>query len=168
MKRGNRAFNWLVLVCFLAATAFAVDRFLAMQTAKARCENAIADLDRARSLLGSHSRPFVNAKGGDGTARLKRLIHDRSAQNGIRLGYLSENDGDAGKGFREKNVTMRFANVKHAPFVAFLTDLERMGNGATVKELKLRPSNTQAACYKSAECVLSWRYFDEKNGRARR
>ncbi len=161
MNRGSRAFTWLVLICFLAAAAFAVDRFLAMQTANAQSESARADLERAGKVLHRHPGSFVDPEGGDGTSRLKKLIQERSAQNGIRLGYLSESDGDAGKGFREKRLTMRFANVEHAPFVAFLADLEQMGGGATVQELKLRPSDRQAACYKSVECILSWRFVEE-------
>jgi len=97
---------------------------------------------------------------------MKKLIQERSAKNGIRLGYLSESGGDAGRGFREKALTMRFGNVKHASLVTFLAEIERMGEGATFKEIKLRPSDKLDGCYASAECVVSWRFFDEKaNGK---
>jgi hypothetical protein len=164
MKRSNRAFTWLVLMALLLSAAFAVDRFLAMHSASAECEGAIDDLRRANVLLSQQAGPLTSAPSGDRTTQVKRLIQERCQRNKINPGYQVDGEGEGGRGFRERTVTLRFYEVPHVQLVTFLSDMEQMGDGVTAKELKVNPSDRQPGFYKLAECILAWRCPDEKAG----
>jgi hypothetical protein len=93
---------------------------------------------------------------------VKQLIQDRCVRNKITPGYQVDGEGEGGKGFRERTVTLRFYEVPHAQFVAFMADMEQLGEGVTAKEVKVNPSDRKPGAYKQAECVLAWRCPEEK------
>lgn len=164
MKKGNGAVTWPVLIALLVAAGFATDRYLTMRTAAEASTSAIADLERAGGLLDQTRAQLTTDRGNEGVARLKQLIREGGGRNGIQPSFISEGEGDAGAGFREKIITFRYTEVPHANLVNLLALVEREGGGATFKELRLTPSERMPERYRNAECVLTWRCLDEQSG----
>jgi len=140
----------------IATGGFALNRYAAARNARGARESAQRDLEKAVKIAAEHPRSFgpeaVPAQTG---AALKSLAQGLATSRGVTIGYLTENDREADKGRRERQVMIRLVSPGHQNLVLFLQDLESRGGGAKVKELHLRPSKDVTDAYEEAEVILS-------------
>jgi hypothetical protein len=159
--RPHSIFSGIVIAAVIAAGAFAFNRFMALEEAQAANALRMDELEEARHLVQSHPEAFgVNASA-VAKSDLKGLVQQSSSRNGVVLMYLTETERDAGEKIKERNVVARAVNVPHAKLVAFLADLEKQGNGARIKEIRLKPATDRSDVYQEAETVLALRWVTE-------
>ncbi|MCK6498651.1 MAG: hypothetical protein L6Q38_04135 [Nitrospira sp.] len=152
-----------MLLAAVSAAAFAVDRYLAFAKGEAELEERIAALQDAKEIYQQASGAFGAATAPTEDLPLKPLVQKAGAEAKVRLNYLSETEKDLGKGVHERSVVARTSDVPHATLVAFLAALEARGDGARIKELRLKPSKTQSGIYQDAECVLARNRYEERS-----
>jgi hypothetical protein len=139
-----------------AAVGVALDRAAAARTVSADRENLRRQLEQ--SMLMARKHPKVFGAGVVPPSRdfsLKSLAQEAATARGVTIGYLTENDREADRGRRERQVLLRVTQATHANLVRFLQDLESQGAGARVKEIHARPSRETPDTYEEAEIVLS-------------
>ena len=105
-------FSWLVLIGFLASTAFAVERYFAWQQFQVELENRTQELAEICRLVQAHPDAF-GARHSPSDVSLKTLAQQAGTHNGIVLNNLGENERDVGEKTKEHNVFSRMSNVPH-------------------------------------------------------
>jgi hypothetical protein len=153
--RTDRIVLVLSVLVVLGAGAFATDRYLAARVARQDRESAQRDVEAAALLISKHPQSFGFKGTTSEEGSLKTTAQESAARHGVTIGYLAENERDTEKGRREHQVNLRVANAPHSNLVHFLQELERLGAGAWVKEIHVRPSREVADAYEEAEIVLS-------------
>ncbi len=136
------------------AAAFAVERGLALQSAREARMAAYREIEDALRLAARHSAAFGH-RFQAAQVPLKSLAQEAAARRGLLIGALSESERELDRGRRERQVLVRVVDAPHELLVRFLDDLESGSAGATVKELHLRPSETRNAAYEEAEILLA-------------
>ena len=155
MKKRGRLFNLGVLLAVLGTAALAADRFLAARSARARLEETAADYAKAARLAGDHADFFARKGTSPHDSILKTLAREAGQKRGLNIAYLSESEREAGKGLKERQVTVRLVQATHPALVLYLDEVERGGAGARVKEIHLRPSAETTNAYEEAEVVFA-------------
>jgi hypothetical protein len=145
----------LCVLGILGAGLFAADRYAKARVIRQDRENAEGELGRALGLVSGHPALFGPHGTRSDPGSLKALAQESATRRGVTIGYLSENEREADKGRRERQVIIRIANAPHSSLVLFLRELEGGGTGAWIKELHVRPSREIADAYEETEVVLS-------------
>lgn len=156
--KAKRTWTWAVLLLVLGSAAFAADRAFSARLAAGRRDAFVARLAQA-ALLADRQGEAPKAMG---EGSLKALVQELATREGLSIAFLSEGEKEAGKGKRERQVSVRLVGAEHAKLVGFLAELEGRGGGAVVKELHLRPSKDLTAIYQDAELVLALRLGEAK------
>lgn len=158
MARGSpRVVTWLVVGGVLISGGFAVEGALAAREAKEGRDAAVEEVREAVRLAARHPGAFGGETPAAGAEALKQLVQGSASLHSLYAAFLSENEKEAGKGQRERQVTARLKDADHKRVVAFLDDLEKRGGGARVRELRLRPSPDASDVYQEVEVVLAKR-----------
>jgi len=166
MSKPATIFSSAVAALVLAtAVCFAVFEYVSYTEARDSFNDRMERLQDAQAMASKHSQIF---RTGTATVRkdLKGLVQEVGAKNGISIIYLNETERDAGDMVRERNVVARAVNVPHAKLVTFLADLESRGNGARIKEIRLKPALDKSDVYQEAESVLAVRSVIESQLKA--
>lgn len=152
----------LIAVAFAAASIFAIERYVAVSAQQAEIQKLRESLNGAKHLAADHPGAFRNAATPAGRASMKSLFQDASNRHGITVAYISEAVRDAGDKIKERTVTARATNVPHAKLVALLSDLETLGGGARVKEIRVKPAAVGNGIYQEVESIVAFRWVEEK------
>jgi hypothetical protein len=155
------ALPMIVTLAFIAASAFAINRYVALDEARCAATESKEQILEAQRLMNAHPEAFGDRSGNPAKSDLKRLVLDSGARNGIALRYLTETERDAGEKVHERDVLSRMINVPHDKLVLFLADLEANGSGARIKEIRLKPASDKSNVYQEAETVLAIRTLVE-------
>ena len=153
--KSSRVLSWTLLVALLASAGFLVDGALAANARLRTRDAALRKLREARALALRHPTVFRGESAPSQDVPLKALVQKSARKHGLRIAFLSEAEREAGKGVRERQVSVRFTGSPHSKFVLFLLELEEEGAGAKVKELHLRPSKDTSDVYQDGEIVFS-------------
>ena len=167
MNATSRFWPLLILIALAAAGFVAFDRYLALDSARTALSETRDQLDESSRLAATHPKAF-GLDGKQGRVSLKNIVQETSARHGIPIVYLTETEKDVGDKVRERSVIARAVNAPHGKFVRFLAELELKGNGAKIKELRLKPSVTQPGIYQEAEAVFSHRHLAEESPEPRK
>jgi hypothetical protein len=136
----------------VASAGFALERSLALSASCDARTTATAELEGALALAAKHpgvfGRPAISTDGS-----LKSAVQDFAARRGLAIGFLSESERETDRGGRQRQVVVRLVQPTHGNLVRFLGDVE-MQAGAIVKEIHVRPLNSQADVYEDAEVVV--------------
>lgn len=159
--RAHSVLSAIAFASLIGTGAFAVNRFVALDEATTTQTLRMEELDEAQHLVQAHPEAFGINSVAAVKSDLKGLVQQSSSRNGVVLMYLSETERDAGERIKERNVVARVVNVPHAKLVAFLSDLENLGGGARIKEIRLKPAADRSDVYQEAETVLALRWVTE-------
>ena len=153
---------WAIIICLLCAgsLALALDRYAAYAQGSSRLDATLESLAASRALRETHPLVFSTSQAaGSGKDRLKALVQDCGAKQGLGIAYLSEAEREVGKGAMERQVVCRAVGVPHDKLVKFLASLEAQGEGAKIKEIRLKPAKEKSGIYEEAEAVVAVRWL---------
>jgi hypothetical protein len=154
----------LVLIALAIATAFAIDRYLAMTSAQELVNARVEMLSEAQQLAARQSGIFSPGAAKVQTTSLKTLVQDVNARHGLTVTYMNENERDIGDKIRERTVLTRSINVPHEKLIAVLAELESRSGGARMKEIRVKPSSDRTNLYDEVETVLALRSLTPAKG----
>ncbi len=145
------------IILVACATVFAAFKYVAMADARAQMELKSGQLENAKAMLQKNRGAFAGGGQNFTPAALKNLVQQSSAQHGVTIIYLNDNEKEIGEKVHECNVVWRAVNVKHSNLVLHLADLEARAGGAKIREIRLKPSPFISDVYAEAETVLTAR-----------
>jgi hypothetical protein len=161
----NRLLPALAVVALVLCAGFAAERYLKMAEAQEALDASILGLTEAQALSARHPEVF-GAAGDSQQVSLKPLVQETGARHGIALAFLTETEKESGDGIRERSVLCRAVNVEQGKLIKFLFDLEKNGQGARLRELRLKPAPERSDMFQEAEGVLTIRSLSKTGKQA--
>ena len=152
----------LLMLSFLLCAFFVIDRYLAMRNAETAFNDAVDDISQIQITIGKYPDVF-GPKPKLASTPLKPLVQEASSHNGVTLAFLTETEKEIDEGVSERSVLYRANNVEQGKLVKFLCELEQRGEGARLKELRLKPSSERSGVFQEAEGVLSLRSLSKSS-----
>lgn len=139
----------------LSSVYFAADRYFAQRDMNERLNASLAEVHGALDLAARHPKVFAQKNGE--AADLKKIVQASGTRHGVAVVYLNETERESGDKMNERNVVVRIVNVPHPNFVQFLAEIERLGQGARFKDIRMKPSDERTGVYQEAEAILALR-----------
>ena len=153
--KASRILTWVLVLGLLGSSWYAIEGSLRYQRQAELYQGHVGKLAQAVAMAARHPSLFEEGDRSAGEGSLKNLVKNIAREKGLEIAFLSENEKEAGKGKRERQVTARLVRAPHEKLVRFLAELEELGSGAKVKELHLRPSKETTDTYQDAEVIFA-------------
>lgn len=155
MKTSAAFWPTMLLLGVASSAFFAADRYLVQKELQGQLSDQYTQVQDSQNLAARHPKVFSQQQ--SQVSDLKTIVQSAGAKHGVAVVYLNETARESGDKMNERNVVVRAVNVAHPNFVRFLAEIEQLGRGAKLKDLRIKPSEERTNVYQEAEAILALR-----------